>query len=52
MCFNPMALKPTTEKDQQVFFYGLWYDLRFVRVEDGWRISSLTQEQAYHHNLP
>lgn len=52
MCFNPMALQPVTEKDQQVFFYGLWYVLEFVRTSGGWRISSLTQEQAYHHNLP
>ena len=52
MCFNPMALKPTTEKDQQVFFYGLWYQLEFVRTAEGWRIDALTQEQAYHHNLP
>ena len=40
------------EKDQQVFFYGLWYVLEFVRADAGWRISRLTQQQAYHHNLP
>ncbi|WP_010539618.1 nuclear transport factor 2 family protein [Dietzia alimentaria] len=52
MCFNPMALKPVEEKDQQVFFYGLWYVLEFVRTDDGWRIARLTQQQAFHHNLP
>ena len=52
MCFNPMALKPVEEKDQQVFFYGLWYVLDFVRMGDGWRISRLSQQQAFHHNLP
>lgn len=52
MCFNPMALEPTTEKDQKVFFYGLWYSLDFVRTPDGWRIARLDQEQAYHHNVP
>lgn len=52
MCFNPMALKPVEEKDQQVFFYGLWYVLGFVRTAEGWRIDSLAQEQAFHHNLP
>jgi hypothetical protein len=52
MCFNPMALKPVEEKDQQVFFYGLWYLLDFVRTGDGWRISRLSQQQAFHHNLP
>lgn len=52
MCFNPMALKPVEEKDQQVFFYGLWYLLEFVRSEAGWRISRLSQQQAFHHNLP
>ncbi|AVZ41379.1 MULTISPECIES: nuclear transport factor 2 family protein [unclassified Dietzia] len=52
MCFNPMALKPVEEKDQQVFFYGLWYVLGFVRTDEGWRIDSLAQEQAFHHNLP
>lgn len=52
MCFNPMALKPTSEKDQQVLFYGLWYDLAFERTSAGWRISRLTQEQAFHHNVP
>ncbi|MGN0102395.1 nuclear transport factor 2 family protein [Dietzia sp. CH92] len=52
MCFNPMALKPVEAKDQKVFFYGLWYVLEFVRTGEGWRIASLTQEQAYHHNLP
>ncbi len=52
MCFNPMALKPVEEKDMQVFFYGLFYLLDFVRTADGWRIARLTQEQAFHHNLP
>jgi len=52
MCFNPMALKPTSEKDQQVMFYGLWYDLKFERTAAGWRITRLTQEQAFHHNVP
>lgn len=52
MCFNPMALEPTSEKDQRVMFYGLWYDLRFERTPAGWRISRLEQEQAFHHNLP
>ena len=52
MCFNPMALRPVEEKDQQVFFYGLWYVLGFVRTAEGWRIDSLAQEQAFHHNLP
>ncbi|MBB1035349.1 nuclear transport factor 2 family protein [Dietzia sp. CQ4] len=52
MCFNPMALRSVEEKDQQVFFYGLWYVLGFVRTAEGWRIDSLAQEQAFHHNLP
>lgn len=52
MCFNPMALEPVTEKDQRVFFYGLWYSLDFVRSSDGWRIARLEQEQAFHHNVP
>lgn len=52
MCFNPMALKSVEEKDQQVFFYGLWYLLEFVRTGDGWRIARLSQQQAFHHNLP
>lgn len=52
MCFNPMALQPESEKDQQVMFYGLWYELGFARTDDGWRITSLTQQKAYHHNLP
>jgi len=52
MCFNPMALAPVTEKDQRVFFYGLWYVLRFARTGDGWRVTRLEQQQAYHHNLP
>src|SRR5699024_3305108 len=45
MCFNPMALRPTTEKDQQVFFYGLWYVLEFVRTADGWRITTTCPER-------
>lgn len=52
MCFNPMALGPVEDKDQQVFFYGLWYLLEFVRTGDGWRIARLDQQQAFHHNLP
>ncbi|MBB1030269.1 nuclear transport factor 2 family protein [Dietzia sp. SLG310A2-38A2] len=52
MCFNPMALGPVEEKDQQVFFYGLWYVLGFVRTAEGWRIDRLAQEQAFHHNVP
>lgn len=52
MCFNPMALGPADEKDQQVMFYGLWYSLEFTRTVEGWRISRLVQEKAYHHNLP
>ena len=52
MCFNPMAFEPTTEHDQKVMFYGLWYVLDFVRTDAGWRIARLEQEQAYHHNVP
>lgn len=49
MCLNPMRLDG--DGGTQVLFYGLWYSLTFARVDDVWRITSLTQERSFDRTL-
>jgi ketosteroid isomerase-like protein len=35
-----------------VFFCGIWYDDRFVRTGEGWRIQERIVRRCYYHNVP
>jgi hypothetical protein len=35
-----------------VVFCGIWYNDRFVRTADGWRIRERVVERFYYHNVP
>ena len=51
MCFNPMYFAVEGAPSQQMF-YGLWYNQKYVRTADGWRISELSQEGSWDFNTP
>ncbi len=51
MCFNPMYLSVEGAPAQQMFF-GLWYNQKYVRTPEGWRISELSQEGSWDFNTP
>ena len=40
------------EGKTQVFFQGLWYRNRLIRVSEGWRIKELVEEGYWNHNVP
>lgn len=51
MCHNPMVM-PLKDGGTQVAFYGLWYQDRFVRTADGWRICERVEAPGYVFNVP
>jgi SnoaL-like domain len=50
MCFNPMQVGEGDNR--QVMLLGLWYLDKYVRTEDGWRISERVEERGWDHNVP
>ncbi len=50
ICHNPMVIDLPT--GPHTMFIGIWYVDTYVRTEDGWRISSRTEERSYVHNAP
>jgi hypothetical protein len=51
VCFNPMIANIPGRGDH-VMFYGLWYDDKFVRTPQGWRISERVEVKCYDYNVP
>jgi len=51
-CFNPMVIDREDGSEPHVFFCGLWYRDRLVRMEQGWRITDRRQERSYMFNTP
>lgn len=51
MCFNPMELN-LPEQGNPVFFIGLWYEDKYLRTPEGWRISERVEEKSYSFNTP
>ena len=47
MCFNPME-----DKKGKVFFLGMWYNDKYQRTKDGWKISERIEESSWSLNAP
>jgi len=47
LCHNPLELPECGE----VMFWGLWYNDKFVRTPQGWRIQERVTEPCYHWKL-
>lgn len=53
MCFNPMVIPPATpEAPPQICYNGLWYIDRYIRTQQGWRISYRSEEASFSDNFP
>lgn len=50
-CSCPMVVDLGAGKTQ-VFFQGLWYWHRLVRMQDEWKIKELVEEGYWNHNVP
>ena len=50
-CMNPMVI-PNAEGGTDTMFLGLWYHDRYVRTNDGWRISERVEKKCYDFNMP
>lgn len=53
LCLNPVVL-PAQDADArpQVGFHGLWYQDRYERTAQGWRIASRAEARCFSHNFP
>ena len=51
ICHHPAAIDLGGGRTH-VFFCGLWYNDRFVRTPQGWRIEERVAERCYYHNVP
>ncbi len=51
MCFNPQEIS-LGEGATQLFMLGLWYVDKYVRTEQGWRISERVEEKSWVFNTP
>jgi ketosteroid isomerase-like protein len=45
ICHNPMIL--STPEGNRTVFCGAWYNDRYVRTPDGWRIQERVEEKCY-----
>jgi len=48
LCYNPLELPP---KGEEVMLWGLWYNDKCVRTQEGWRIIEKVTEPSYHWKL-
>lgn len=46
LCHNPLELPPQGDV-LEVAFWGLWYDDKFVRTPNGWRIKEKVTQPCY-----
>jgi hypothetical protein len=44
ICFNPMVLGGD---QKQILFCGLWYDDKFIRTPEGWRMSRRVETKCF-----
>lgn len=50
-CLNPMVI-PQPSGGSQTMILALWYDDRFVRTANGWRIAQRVERKCCEHNMP
>jgi hypothetical protein len=51
-CFNPMVVPKPDQSGTDTMFLGLWYEDRYVRTAQGWRIASRSERKSYSFNVP
>jgi hypothetical protein len=51
MCFNPQEMV-MGEDESQLFMLGLWYVDKYVRTEQGWRMTERVEEKSWVFNTP
>src|SRR4051812_25351161 len=51
LCFNPMVMN-LPERGNHVVFYGLWYNDKFIRTPQGWRMCERIEEKCFDYNMP
>jgi 3-phenylpropionate/cinnamic acid dioxygenase small subunit len=51
MCFNTQEMK-LPEREEHIFFCGLWYVDEYRRTEKGWRIAQRVEEKSTVFNPP
>jgi hypothetical protein len=47
LCHNPLELPPQQGTLLEVMLWGLWYDDKFVRTSEGWRIMERVTKPCY-----
>jgi hypothetical protein len=50
LCFNPLEL-PSQGGVLEVAFWGLWYDDKFIRTSNGWRIQERITQPCYNWKI-
>lgn len=50
LCFNPLEL-PSQGNTLEIALWGLWYDDKFIRTPDGWRIQERITQPCYNWKL-
>lgn len=50
LCFNPLEL-PSQGDTLEVSLWGIWYDDKFIRTPDGWRIQERITQPCYNWKL-
>ncbi|HKY91882.1 MAG TPA: nuclear transport factor 2 family protein [Nevskiaceae bacterium] len=51
-CFNPMIVPRQDQSGADTMFLGLWYEDRYVRTAQGWRIAARSERKSYSFNVP
>ncbi len=51
MCLNPQQMK-IGDREEHIFFCGLWYVDEYRRTDRGWRIARRVEERSFVFNQP
>ncbi len=51
MCLNPQEIQ-LPDRENHIFFCGLWYVDEYRRTERGWRIAKRVEEKSFVFNGP
>ena len=48
LCFNPLELPP---RGEEIMLWGLWYNDKCIKTNQGWRIKEKVTEPCFHWKL-
>ena len=51
LCHNPLELPPQNGKPLEIMLWGLWYEDKFVRTSEGWKIQERVTKPCYHWKI-